>query len=93
MTFGKTVLCQKDPTKGSSVDNYTSISGLLLVWKLLTSMLAEKMYSHLERENVLPFEQKGCCKGRRGTKHQLLIDKQCRDFKRRNTYVAMALID
>ena len=25
MTFGKTVLCQKDPAKGSAVDNYRPI--------------------------------------------------------------------
>ena len=75
MTFGKTVLCQKDPAKGSAVDNYRPISCLPLMWKLMTGMFAEKMYSYLERENVLPSEQKGCCKGSRGTKEQLLIDK------------------
>ena len=41
------------------------------------------MYSHLERENVLPSKQKGCCKGSQGTKDQLLIDKMVlRDCKR-----------
>ena len=49
MTFGKTVLCQKDLAKGSAVDNYRPISYLPLMWKLMTEMLAEKMYSHLER--------------------------------------------
>ena len=44
------------------------------------------MYSYLERENVLPSEQKGCRKGSRGTKDQLLIDKTVlRDCKRRHT--------
>ena len=74
MTFGKTVLCQKDLAKGSAVDNYRPISCLPLMWKLMTGMLAEKMYSHLERENVLTSEQKECRKGSRGTKDQLLID-------------------
>ena len=46
MTFGKTVLCQKDQTKGSVVDNYRPISCLPLMWKLMTGMLAERMYSH-----------------------------------------------
>ena len=41
------------------------------MWKLMTGILAEKMCSHLERENVLPSEQKGCRKGSRGTKDQL----------------------
>ena len=43
MTFGKTVLYQKDPAKGSAVDNYRPISYLPLMWKLMTGMLAEKM--------------------------------------------------
>ena len=51
MTFGKTVLCQRDPAKGSAVDNYRAISYPLLMWKLMTGMLAEKMYTHLERGN------------------------------------------
>ena len=88
MTFGKTVLCQKDLAKGSAVDNYRPISCLPLMWKLMTGMLAEKMYSHLERENVLPSEQKGCRKGSRGTKDQLLIDKTVlRDCKKRHNLV------
>ena len=39
-------------------------------------MLAEEMSSYLERENVLPSEQKGCRKWSRETKDQLLIDKK-----------------
>ena len=56
MSFEKTVLCQKDPAKGSAVDNYRAISCLPLMWKLITGMLAERIYSHLERENVVPSE-------------------------------------
>ena len=94
MTFGKTVLCQKDPAKGSAVDNYRPISCLPLMWKLMTGMLAEKMYSDLERESVLPSEQKGCRKGSRGTKDQLVIDKMVlRDCKQRHTNLFMAWID
>ena len=48
----------------------------------MTGILAEKIYSHLKRENVLPSEQKGCRKGSRGTKDQLVIDKMVlRDCK------------
>ena len=32
------------------------------MWKLMTGMLAERMYSHLERENILPSEQKDAVK-------------------------------
>ena len=67
MTFGNAVLCQKDPEKESAVDNYRPIFSLPLMWKLMTGMLSEKMYNCSERENVLPSEQKGRCKGSRGT--------------------------
>ena len=33
------------------------------MWKLMTGMLAEKINSHLERENLLPSEQQGCRNG------------------------------
>ena len=93
MTFGKTVLYEKDPAKGSAVDNYRPISCLPLMWKLMAGMLAEKMYSDLERESVLPSEQKGCRKGSRGTKDQLLIDKTVlRDRKQRHINLAMVWI-
>ena len=45
------------------------------MWKLLTGVIAEEMYNYLEREKILPEEQKGCKRGSRGTKDQLLIDK------------------
>ena len=48
----------------------------VLMWKLLTSVLAERVYVHLSAENALLDEQKGCRKDSRGTKDQLLIDKQ-----------------
>ena len=52
------------------------------------------MYNFLEREKILPDEQKGCRKGSQGTKGQLLIDKTVlRDCKRRKTALAMAWID
>ena len=60
----------------------------------MTETLAEKMYSHLERGNVLPFEQQECCKGSCETKYQLLIDKTAlRDCKRKQANLTMAWID
>ena len=60
----------------------------------MTGMVDEKMYSHLERENVLPYEQKECRNGSRGTKDQLVIDKAVlRDSKRRRTNLARACVD
>ena len=45
------------------------------------------MYNYLEREKTLPEEQKGCKRGSRRTKDQLLIDKK------RHTNLSMAWID
>ena len=76
MTYGRTVLCQKDPANGIVVDNFRPISCQPLMWKLTTGILANNMYAYHEREKILlSEEQKGCRKGRRGTKDQLLIDK------------------
>ena len=36
MTYRRTALCQKDPGKGNSVENFRPITSLLLMWKLLT---------------------------------------------------------
>ena len=38
-------------------------------------MIAGEVYKFLEKENILPDEQKGCRKGSRGTKDQLLINR------------------
>ena len=57
-TFGGTILCLKDHSKGNAVDNFRPISCLSLMWKLMTGVIAEVMYKHLE--GILPEEQKGC---------------------------------
>ena len=51
---------------------------MLLVWKLLTSVLGEKVFAYLSEKNVLLNEQKGYRKDSRETKGQTLIDKQIR---------------
>ena len=62
MTKGRTTSIKKDPEKGNGANNYRPIACLPLMWKLLTSILAEKVYAHLSEKNVLPDEQKGCRK-------------------------------
>ena len=94
MTHGRTVLCQKDPQKGNTADNYRPFTCLPLMWKLLIVVIAEEMYSYLEREKILPEEEKGCKRGSRGTKDQLLIYKTfLKDCKKRHTNIPMAWID
>ena len=94
MTTGRTYLIQKDPKKGSAASNYRPITCLPIMWKLLTGIIADEMYQHLESESLLCDEQKGCKKGSRGCKEQLLIDKMVlRNCKRRKTNLFMAFID
>ena len=52
------------------------------------------MYTYLENSNIFPDEQKGCRKGSRGTKDQLLIDKAIlRNCRKRLTTLSMAWVD
>ena len=68
MTLGKTVLCQKDPSKGNDADNYRPISCLPLMWKLMTGTIAESIDNFLDVNDKLPLEQKGCQKKVEGPK-------------------------
>ena len=91
MTHGRTVLCQKDPRKGNGVENCRPITCLPLMWKLLTGVIAEEIYDYFEPEKLLPEKQKGCRRGSRGTKDQLLIDKTVlKDCKKRHSNLSMA---
>ena len=84
----------KDPAKGNDVTNYRPIACLDLLWKLLTGLISEKTYSHLEDNNLLPEEQKGCRKRCLGTKDNLAIDKCIlKNCRRRKTNLSMAWID
>ena len=62
--------------------------------KLLTGVIAEQIYAHLDQEKLLPEEQKGCRKGHRGTNDLLYIDLAViKEGKSRNKNLAMAWID
>ena len=64
------------------------------MWQLLTGIIPEHLYRFLEEEKILPEEQKGCKRNRRGSKDQLLLDKAVLgDCKRRSTNLALAWID
>lgn len=48
MTKGRTVLIPKDPTEGNIPSNFRPITCLPLMWKLLTSMISDILYEHLQ---------------------------------------------
>ena len=88
LTRGRTSLLQKDKSKGNVASNYRPITCLPLMWKLLTGVIANQIYAHLDQEKLLPEEQKGCRKGSRGTNRAVI-----KEVKSRNKNLAMAWID
>ena len=64
----------KEKEKGNVVPNFRPVTCLPLMWKVFTGVM-EELYKHLEKNKLLPDEQKGCRRRSRGTKDQLLINK------------------
>ena len=94
LTKGRTSLLQKDKSKGNVASNYRPITCLPLMSKLLTGVIANQIYAHLDQEKLLPKEQKRCRKGSRGTNDLLYIDRAViKKVKSRNKNLAMASID
>ena len=73
MTKARTVLILKDIKKGNVASNYRPITCLPMMYKLLTGIIAEDLYSHIEDQQLFPDEQKGCKKWSSGTKDNSLI--------------------
>ena len=94
MTTGRTALVQKHESKENVASNYRPITCLSIMWKLLTGIISERLYNHLEESDTIPHRQKGCRRKCRGTKDQLLIDKMVMmNSKRRKANLNMACID
>lgn len=94
MTSGRTVLIMKDQNKGAVPGNYRPITCLPIMWKTMTSVLANEVYEHLEDKNIIGEEQMGCRRNKRGTKDHLVLDKVIlRDCKGRKTNLSMTWID
>ena len=94
LTRGRTLLLQKDRSKGSVASNYRSITCLPLMWNLLTGVNEDQICAHLHQEKLLPEEQNGCRKGSRGTNYLLYIDRAViKRVKSRHKNLAMAWID
>ena len=94
MTKGRTTLIQKDPNKGTAPSNYRPITCLPMMWKISSAQIREEIYYLLTTRGLYPIEQKGCCKGFRGTEELLHIDQHIlNESKTRRKNLAMAWID
>ncbi|XP_052756188.1 uncharacterized protein LOC128201893 [Galleria mellonella] len=73
VTEGITYMIPKDQ-EHQDPGKYRPITCLQNIYKILTSCLTNLIYNHIERNNILSEEQKGCRKNSRGCKEQLTID-------------------
>ena len=74
--------------------DYRPVTCLSFMWILLTGVIADQIYAHLDQAKLLPEEQEGCRKGSRGTNDSLYIDRAViKEVKSRNKNLAMAWID
>ncbi|KAL0852568.1 hypothetical protein ABMA27_016997 [Loxostege sticticalis] len=58
----------------SNPSQYRPITCLPTLYKLITSCITIKINSHIEANNILAEEQKGCRQSHKGCKEQLIID-------------------
>ena len=60
----------------------------------MTGIVADEIYRHLDENDVLPEDQKGCRRKARGTNDLLYIDNMIfREVKRRRKNLAITWID
>ena len=93
LTGGRTTLIHK---KGetSNAKNYRPITCLPTYYKLITSVLTNRLYNWVSENDILPYEQKGCRRKARGCKDHLLLDKTImEDAKRKKKNVSFMWID
>ena len=63
------------------------------MWKLLTSILADEIYDYLEKNMLLPEDQKRCRRKCKGTGDLLFIDKMIlREVRMRKKNIVVAWI-
>jgi hypothetical protein len=74
--------------------NYRTITCLPMIYKLIKSIISRQMQKYIDDQNLMPKEQKGCCRGSKGCRVQLLISKailqECKGTKKN---LCMAWID
>jgi len=91
---GKTTLIMKNKQIGPVPSNYRPITCLPTFWKLLSFIVSELLYLHLDSNKLFPMEQKGCRQRSRGTKDHLLVDRMIMEnARRRCKNLFMAWID
>ena len=65
----------KEPKQRNLPNNCRPIICQPMMWKILTTQVREEIYYSLTSRGLFPEEQKGCCKGSRGTAQLLYRDQ------------------
>ena len=93
LTEGTTDLLPKSQ-ETQNPQNYRPITYLTTTYKILTSIITERMYTFLEENSILPQEQKGCKRNSYGCKDQLLINKMIlENCRKKSRNLSTAWID
>lgn len=94
MTTGRTYLLPKSDPPSQDPAKYRPITCLPTIYKILTSIITEKITNHLEANKIIADEQKGSKKESRGCKEQLIIDSVITgDAKKKKKSLFTAYID
>ncbi|XP_030754463.1 uncharacterized protein LOC115881195 [Sitophilus oryzae] len=93
LTVGRTTLIFKSGDT-ENPKNYRPITCLNTIYKILTGIIADKLYKHLEIQEILPYEQKGCRRNAQGCRDQVLLSNIiAEDCKRRKKNLSIAWVD
>lgn len=89
ITQGTTYMLPKDLTDTKNPAKYRPITCLQNIYKIITSCISQLIYKHVNTNQLLAEQQKGCRKFSQGCKEQLIIDSvACKQAlrKKRNIY-------
>jgi hypothetical protein len=90
---GKTYLIYKKGDKNKP-ENYRPITCLSTLYKIITALVSNKINNHIIENDILAEEQKGCRRGARGCKEELIIDQIiCKMAKKKTRNLSAAWID
>ena len=91
-TTTQTYLLAKNNDK-ENPKNYRPIACLSISYKVLTSILTERSYSYMIKNNILPEKQRGCARNSYEYKDQPIINKTIiEDCKKKKKNLSMAWI-
>ena len=92
-TTAQTYLLPKNKNR-ENPQNYRPIACLSASYKVLTSILTERSYTHITKNDIILEEQRACARNSYGCKDQLLMNKMIiEDCKKKKKSLSMAWID